>query len=106
MLQFLASDELQQSLSFTYRLVKSTVSNIIKEACDATYKTTLSSQKNCLRIANDFDELWNLPNLIGALNRKYICIQCTAGTGTKSHNYKGNFSLVLLVVAKQDTASL
>ena len=45
-----------------------------------------------------FEELWNLPNVIGALDNKHIGIQCSAGTGTKFHNYKGFFSLVLLAV--------
>ena len=98
MLQSWASGESQQSLSFAYRLVKSTVINITKEACDATYITTLSSQKNWLRIANGFEELWNLSNVIAALDGKHIGIQCTAGTGIKFHNYKGNFNLVLLPV--------
>ena len=73
MLRFLASGKSQQSLSFTYRLGKSTVSNIIKKTCDDIYEklapiylTTPSSQENWLKIANDLEELWNLPNVIGA----------------------------------------
>ena len=56
------------------------------------------SMKNCLKWASDFEELWNLLNVVGSLGGKHIGIQCAAGSGTKLHNYKGFFSLVLLAV--------
>ena len=103
MLRFLASGKLQQSLPFADRVGNTTVSNIIKKTCDAIfeklapiYLTTPSCEEEWLKLANDFEELWNFPNMIGALDCKHIRIQCPAGTGTKLHNYKGFFSLVLL----------
>ena len=36
--------------------------------------------------------------MLGLLGGKHIGIQCAAGSGTKFHNYKGFFSLVLLAV--------
>ena len=102
-LRYLASMESQQSLSFSYRMGKCTVSMIIKETCDALYKVlapsylrpprTQSDRKN---VANDFKEIWNLPHVVGALDGKYKRIQCPADTGILFHNYKGFFSLVLL----------
>ena len=104
-LRFLASGESQQSLSLAYRMGKATVSNVITETCDALY-TTLSptylkpptSQEQWMSISKEFEEQWDLPHVIGALDGKHIRIQCPPGTGTLFHNYKGFFSMVLLAL--------
>ena len=53
----------------------------MKETCDAIYGKLapiyLTTRKeDRLKIAKDFEELWNLLNVIGALGDKRICIQC------------------------------
>ena len=50
------------------------------------YLTTPSCQEEWLKIANRFEELWNLPNMIGALDGKHIHIQCPSVAGTKVHS--------------------
>ena len=104
-LRFFASGESQQSLSFAYRMGKSTVSNILKETCDAiyqvlspTYLRPPASHEDWLAISKEFEEQWNLPHVIGALDGKHIRIQCPQETGTLFHNYKGFFSIVLLAL--------
>lgn len=79
------------------------VSNVIKDTYDiiheelgTIYLTTPSSQEDSLKIANDFEKLWNFPNVIGALDGKHVHIQYPAGTGKKFHNYKEFFNFVLL----------
>ena len=103
--RFLASDESQQSLSLSYRMGKSTVSYIIRETCDAIYSVLSpmhlqppTSQEHWLTLSNQFEEQWDLPHIIGALDGKHIRIQCPPGTGTLFHNYKGFFSMVLLAL--------
>ena len=51
-----------------------------------------------MKIAKDFETIWNMPHVLGALDGKYICIQCPPNTGTLFHNYKGFFSIVLLAI--------
>ena len=104
-LRFLATGESQQSLSFSYRMGKSTVSNIISETCGAIYEVLAekylcppSSPAEWVTIADSFKEQWNLPHVIGSINGKHIRIQCPPDTGTLFHNYKGFFSLVLLAI--------
>ena len=83
-LRFLASGESQQSLSFSYRIGKSTVSQIVRERCDAiddvlsppTYLQPPASQEHWLAISKQFEFQWNLPHVIGALDGKHIRIQC------------------------------
>ena len=68
-----------------------TVSNVIKETCHAIYE-------KLAQMSMWPEELWNLLNVVGSLGGKYIGIHCAAVSGTKFHNYKGFFSLVLLAV--------
>ena len=49
-------------------------------------------------IALEFEQIWNMPNVIRVLDGKYIRTQCPFKTGTLYYNYKGYFSLVLPAV--------
>ena len=99
-LRFLASGDSQKSLSFTFRIGTTTVSNIIKETCNVTEKFVKPSrcETDWLEIARDFEEIWNLPNIVGALDGKHIQTEAPANSGTLFHNYKGFFSIVLLAI--------
>ena len=103
-LRFLATGESQQSLSFSYRVGKATVSKILRETSDAIYNAlspiylSTPSTNDWIEIAKDFEEIWNLPNVIGALDGKHIRITCPPETGTQYHNYKGFFSLQFLAM--------
>ena len=51
-----------------------------------------------LEIARDFEKIWDLPNVVGALDAKHIHIEVPANSGKLFHNYKRSFSLVLLAI--------
>ena len=57
-----------------------------------------TSPDEWLKISKEFHLKWNLPQVVGALNGKQICISCPSKTGSLYHNYKGFFSMVLLTV--------
>ena len=104
-LRYLASSESQQSLSWSFRLSRTTVSKIVKETCKAVWKVlspiylrSPSTEQEWKQISNDFEEIWNLPHCIGAIDGKHIAIECPKKTGSKYFNYKGFFSLVLLAI--------
>ena len=104
-LRYLASGESQQSLSWFFRLSRTTVSKIVKETCKAVWKVlspiylrSPSTEQEWKQISNDFEEIWNLPHCIGAIDGKHIAIECPKKTGSKYFNYKGFFSLVLLAI--------
>ena len=104
-LRFLATGDSQQSLSFSFRVGKATVSKIIIETCDAIYKVLKdtymsrpSNQEEWLNISKQFEETWDMPHVIGCIDGKHIRIECPKLTGTLYYNYKGFFSIVLMAV--------
>ena len=49
-------------------------------------------------MSQDFEELWNLSHVIGAIGGKHVRIECPKILGTLYHNYKGFFGLILLAI--------
>ena len=104
-LRFPASGNSQISLIYLFRMGKKTVSRIISETCEALYEVLCNKYLNApknkeqwKKISDDFEELWQFPHVIGAIDGKHIRIQAPNKSGTLFHNYKGFFSLQLLAV--------
>ena len=104
-LRFLATGDAQQSISYSFRIGKTTLSHIISETCDAiyqclkdTYLSPPTSEDDWLKIAGLFEEKWNMPHVLGAIDGKHMRIECPKLTGSQYFNYKGFFSLVLLAI--------
>lgn len=103
-LRYLASGDSIISLHYLYRIGKSTVPKIIQETTDAIWIALMPTvlpeptAETWARVAIDFEEKWNFPNCIGALDGKHITLQCFKNTGSAFYNYKGQFSTVLLGV--------
>ena len=92
-------------LSFSFRIGKSTLSKVISETCQMIYECLKDkflqppeTESDWGKIARSFEELWNMPNVIGSIDGKHIRIQCPKFSGTQFYNYKGFFSIVLLAV--------
>ena len=49
-------------------------------------------------IATDFEQLWNYPNCIGALDGKRILLQAPINSGSFFYDYKQQFSLILMAL--------
>lgn len=107
-LRYLASGDNMASLHYLYRVGKSTVPKIIVETTEAIW-LTLQSQvlpppavQTWTKIAEDFENKWNFPNCIGAIDDKHVVVQCFKNTGSAFYNYKGTYSTVLLGVCDAD----
>ena len=104
-IHYLAYGNSQQSISFSYRIGKSTVSKIIHETCVAlwdslknTYVRSPSSVDDWKKISDEFKKTWNLPHCVGAIDGKHVSIKSPLKSGSLYYNYKGYFSMVLMAI--------
>jgi hypothetical protein len=82
----------------------STVQGIVQDV----YKSIIKHLKHLVmptptrttwsQIVNDFCDLWNFPNCIGAINGKHMKVQAPPNSGSRYFNYKHNFSVVLFAL--------
>ena len=63
------------------------------------FSSLLSTKQDWLSIAQDFEQKWQFPNCLGAIDGKHIAITPPPETGSYYYNYKGFNSMVLLAVA-------
>ncbi|XP_069621426.1 uncharacterized protein [Ranitomeya imitator] len=104
-IRFLATGESFSSLHFQYRLGISTISGIIRDTCRALWECLQveyipePSQERWLEIAQNFHQICQFPNCVGAVDGKHIRIVKPSGSGSQFYNYKKYFSIVLMAIA-------
>ena len=54
------------------------------------------------KIAHQFKENWNMPNVIGAIDGKHTRTECPKLPGTQYYSYKGFHRIVLLAICDTD----
>lgn len=100
--RYLASGDSYKSIAYSYRMGDRTISNIVTEVAVAIWTcmqpTYLPEPTSTTweSIARDFEQRWNFPPCIGAIDGKYIIITNPARSGSSYFNYKHTFSVVLL----------
>ena len=84
---------------------KSTVCMIVDEVCEAIWNALHadfvkipSNEEEWLGVSRQFEQSWNFPNCVGAIDGKHIVIQAPNHAGSSFFNYKGAHSVVLLAV--------
>lgn len=100
-LRYLVTGDSFQTISFKFRMGLSTVHSIVMETCKVICENLMSSmlpkptENTWKSIANEFYELWNFPNCLGAMDGKQITIQTNLNTGS---SHKKTYSIVLLAL--------
>ncbi|XP_039763801.1 protein ANTAGONIST OF LIKE HETEROCHROMATIN PROTEIN 1-like isoform X2 [Pararge aegeria] len=103
-LRFLTTGTSFKALSFNYRMGYSTIRSIVHETCAAIWKIlrpiVMPKPTEVLwkAVEEDFKNIWNFPNCIGAIDGKHIRIRAPIKSGSQYFNYKKFFSTVLLAV--------
>ncbi|GFQ92544.1 DDE Tnp4 domain-containing protein [Trichonephila clavata] len=90
------------SLSYSFRIGRSTTSTIIRETCEAISSSLqpivlAKPDRNIwLDIAEGYHEQWQFLNCLGSIDGKHVLMQAPPKSGSRFYNYKGTFSLILL----------
>ena len=63
-----------------------------------------TNSRNVVAIANKFEDEWQFPNCIGAINGKHVEITCPPKSGSAYHNHMCYFSVVLLAVVDAENS--
>lgn len=88
--------------SLLFRIGKSTMEAILPEVCQAIYEVLIPifmpalDKENWEKISKEFENLWNLPHCLGALDGKHFALKRPPHSGSIFFNYKKFFSMVLL----------
>lgn len=102
--RYLASGCSFADLHYSYRLGRTTISEIVQEVCESIWINlkieclSPPTTESWLDIAQGFESRANFPHIIGAIDGKHIRVIKPANTGTLYYNYKHFFSIVLLAV--------
>lgn len=73
--------------------------NAIWKILQPIYLQCPQEEKEWIRIAKEFNNIWNFPNCIGAIDGKHCRIQAPPNSGSAFYNYKSYFSLILMAIA-------
>nr|CAD2188112.1 unnamed protein product [Meloidogyne enterolobii] len=103
-LRFFATGMQFRGLEYTFRRSHSTISLIVRRVFQALwslrekYLTMPSTTEEWSNIAKGFEERWNMPFCIGALDGKLVRVRKPGKSGSLYHDYKHHFSLNLLAL--------
>ncbi|XP_070389344.1 uncharacterized protein [Dermacentor albipictus] len=112
-LRYLASGESHHPLSRQFRLGHSSVNDTIHQTCTVIYEEMKNDflKRPCTEdewkdVIGGFNQNWNFPNCVGAMDGKHVLITKPANTGTVYRNYKKSFSIILFTVVDANYKSL
>ena len=103
-LRFLAAGETFRTLMFQFKISRARISEAVIEVSEAIvkalndYLNTPKSEAEWIQISRKFNQRWNFPNGIGAIDGKHIVMQQPGLSGSHYRNYKGSDSIVFLVM--------
>ncbi|XP_046849870.1 uncharacterized protein LOC124443422 [Xenia sp. Carnegie-2017] len=105
-LRYLVTGDAHSTIAANYRISPTTVGRIVKETSHAIWNNLVrlgylkvpSNKTAWEKVAYEFENHWNFPNAIGAIDGKHVQMFAPAGAGSSFFNYKKTHSIVLLGV--------
>ena len=99
--RFLSTGAFYAALADSFRLGTSTIHYIIKEVCEAIWKTMaplhmpVHTTEMLLAMSNEFYLKWNFLNCVGSIDGKYIRLKCPSNSGSMYYSCKHYYSIVV-----------
>ena len=87
-LRYLATGDSYRTIAFSYRVGYITVAVIVREVAGAIWTALVEEtmpvpqMEDWRAIAAEFQERWNFPNCVGAIDGKHVVIQALANSGS------------------------
>ena len=105
-LSYLVTGDAHVTIAASYRMSPTTVGRIVKETCTVTwnvlcdkrYVSSPSSEKAWKNVSAGFQQRWNFPNAVDAIDVKQVIIQAPPNSSIY-FNYKKTLSIVLIAVS-------
>lgn len=91
-------------MGWSYKIGRASARVIVLDTCEIIWNilsplyVCKPNREDYKQISQDFENMWDLPNCVGAIDGKHIAIQCPPHSGSQFYNYKNFFSLVLLAI--------
>ena len=104
----LATGESLNSLKYQFRIHQTTIGKFIVPVCEAIYKVLAPDYMKCPStkeweyIIDQTKTRWQFSNCFAAADGKHIGIICPKERGSQFYNYKGFFSIIVLVFVDYD----
>ena len=93
-----------KSVAESYRIGFATIRKVVPETCRAIWTElgpglmALPSPEQWRQHAVEFQQDWQFPNCVGAVDGKHVMMEKPANSGSINYNYKGFCSIVLMAV--------
>ncbi|XP_077563232.1 uncharacterized protein LOC144178956 [Haemaphysalis longicornis] len=104
--EFLAAGSTLRSISLDFRVGRSTACDVVADVCAALwdilkplYLVSPQTADEWIKIAADFEQRWNFPHCMGAIDGKHMNVECPPNSGSLDRNYKGAFSKSPLAIS-------
>ena len=99
-LRYLTTGDAQSTIAASFRISPSSITKTISEACDALWTSLQErgfldvpcNQHEWKAIAREFENKWNFPHALGAIDGKHVVIQAPHNAGSEYFNYKKTHS--------------
>ena len=92
-------------MEFNWRAAHNAIGMFVPEVCEAIVAEyaeevfrTPTTTDGWREVAQAFQDRWNFPHVCGALDGKHVAIRKPRHSGSIYYNYKGFFSIVILVL--------